>query len=43
MENPLLSICIPTWNKAKFLKLSLESIGNQYNVGHIVREKHNHV
>lgn len=33
MENntkqPLLSICIPTWNRAQFLKLSLDSIKDQ--------------
>lgn len=30
MENrPLLSICIPTWNRAKFLRMSLESFFEQ--------------
>lgn len=28
-EEPLLSICIPTWNRAKCLKLSLETIDRQ--------------
>lgn len=28
-KQPLLSICIPTWNRAQFLKLSLDSIKEQ--------------
>lgn len=29
-KQPLLSICIPTWNRAKYLKQSLESIREQF-------------
>lgn len=29
IEQPLLSICIPTWNRAKFLKISLDRIKEQ--------------
>lgn len=29
IEQPLLSICIPTWNRAKFLKISLDRIKKQ--------------